>query len=301
MSALHARHKLLQARLDRFTRMLPGVETGDVRAIHRTRVATRRLREVLPVLQLGGHTADKLGRRLRRATRRLGEVREMDVLLNVLDEMRAAGESSSRMLGQMAGDIKRARDEAQDERVGKGLVLELNRLARKLADAAKELSDGDEGPERERGWRWAVDARVARRAEMLKAAIASAGALYIPERLHDVRIALKKLRYAMEVASEASGEDRAADLRALKRGQDILGRLHDLQVLIERARRAQASLDTPDLTMWREFDVLLASLEKACRRLHARYVRERAVFLAICARHVAKPARAKHAAVRRAG
>ena len=32
-----------------------------------------------------------------------------------------------------------------------------------------------------------------------------AGAVYLPERLHAVRIAMKKLRYAMELAAEAAG------------------------------------------------------------------------------------------------
>jgi CHAD domain-containing protein len=300
MTLPHSRHKLLQSRLDRFTRTLQGVESGDVRAIHRTRVATRRLREVLPVLQLGGHGADKLGRRLRRATRRLGEVRELDVLLGVIGEMRTGEGLSRRMLGQIAGDVRRARDEAQDERVGKSLVSELHHVARKLSAAADALADDKEDRERERGLRWAIDARLTRRAQDLTEAIAEAGALYSPERLHGVRIALKKFRYAVEVAAEASGEDRRAELRTLKRGQNLLGRLHDLQVLADRARRAQAGLDTPALAMWREFDTLLASLEGACRRLHARYVRERAAVLAICARHLGKAARAK-TAVRRAG
>ena len=50
--------------------MLHGVEGGDVRALHRTRVASRRLREVLPVLQLDPDMAHKLGRRLRKITQR---------------------------------------------------------------------------------------------------------------------------------------------------------------------------------------------------------------------------------------
>ena len=81
------RYDLLRTRLDRFTRMLHGVERGDVRAIHRTRVATRRLREVLPILQLDATLARKLGRRLKRVTERLGAVRELDVLMLHIDEI----------------------------------------------------------------------------------------------------------------------------------------------------------------------------------------------------------------------
>ena len=43
----------------------------DVDALHRTRVASRRLRELLPVLRLDGRTTRKLDRRLKRVTKRL--------------------------------------------------------------------------------------------------------------------------------------------------------------------------------------------------------------------------------------
>lgn len=43
------RHHLLRKRLDRFTRLLHRLAEGDVVAVHRTRVASRRLRELLPI------------------------------------------------------------------------------------------------------------------------------------------------------------------------------------------------------------------------------------------------------------
>ena len=72
--------------------MLPGVEDGDVRAIHRTRVASRRLRELLPVLQLDPDTTAKLIRRLRKVTRQLAHVRS-STLLPLIEELQGlAGE-----------------------------------------------------------------------------------------------------------------------------------------------------------------------------------------------------------------
>ena len=97
--------------------------------------------------------------------------------------------------------------------------------------------------------------------------------MYLPERLHQVRIAVKKLRYALELRGEAGGPAMGAELRALKRSQDVLGRMHDLQRLIERTRTVQASLAPPQLSVWREFDALVTSFEDECRRLHARYLR----------------------------
>src|SRR6188508_3387603 len=98
MPALLNRYDLLRARIDRFTRMLHGVEAGDVSAVHHARVATRRLRELLPILQLDRSVAEKLGHRLRRTTRRLGAVRELDVLLLLTEELRESGRHSERAL-----------------------------------------------------------------------------------------------------------------------------------------------------------------------------------------------------------
>jgi CHAD domain-containing protein len=117
-----------------------------------------------------------------------------------------------------------------------------------------------------------------------------AGALYLPERLHAVRISVKKLRYALELSVDASrvsstrpkAAGRTTDLALLKRGQTTLGRLHDLQVLIDYARRAQAALDPLDRGARRELDALVIVLEQQCRRLHARYVRERSSIAATC-------------------
>src|SRR6478609_8405375 len=78
------RDVLLRKRLEQFTRMLQGLEKGDSSALHRTRVATRRLRELLPVLQLDPEAAHKLIRRLRKVTQRLGSVRELDVLMQIV-------------------------------------------------------------------------------------------------------------------------------------------------------------------------------------------------------------------------
>ena len=64
--------------------------------------------------------------------------------------------------------------------------------------------------------------------------VENAAGLYLPDRLHEVRIAVKKLRYALEITKELSGSRATASILALKRAQDLLGRMHDLEVLIAR-------------------------------------------------------------------
>jgi CHAD domain-containing protein len=260
--------------------MLHGLNEGDVRALHRTRVASRRLREILPVLQVDPGVARRLGRRLRKVTRRLGAVRELDVLCLLTDEMRESGRYEAQAVRRVAAAIGDERAHARDKLLAKLPTGELHRIAGKLDKIANDLKTGKSSP----GWRWAIEARVTHRALALKDALVDAGALYLPERLHAVRIALKKLRYAWEVLAEASGVRTKGELRSLKRGQDILGRLHDMQVLLDRVRQLQVSLTPPDLTLWHKLDALTTALENDCRRQHARFMRQRTVVFTMCDR-----------------
>jgi CHAD domain-containing protein len=299
------RSELLKRHLDRLTRALPGVEQGDVRALHRARVASRRLRELIPVLQLEHSTSKKLSRRLRKLTLRLGTVRELDVLMLGIDEMHEACGEQSSALARVGIAVSTERDHAR-RRLFTQLPLDgIRRLTQKLDHVVTELQLAEASSSRSavRLWKWAVDARVERRAARFATAVHEAGAVYIPERLHSVRIALKKLRYALELSNDVSAVRDEVDLRTLKRGQDLLGRMHDLQVLIDRVRQVQASLTPPNVAVWRELDALIARLEDDCRRLHARYMRARDALTAIAVRLGAAHASSGAAAqrTRRAG
>jgi CHAD domain-containing protein len=301
------RSELLKKRVDPFTRVLPAVEQGDVRALHRARVASRRLRELLPMLQLEPSRARKLNRRLRRVTMRLGTVRELDVLLLLIDELHVSRRARSGGLSRVGIAVAKSRDEARKRLATKLPIADMSRLGRKLDRLVEELHATETSGSRTaaRAWRWAVDARVAVRASRLAEAIQEAGAVYLPERLHAVRIALKKLRYAVELLAELGAGVLPADLRALKRGQDLLGRMHDLQVLMTSVRTVQASLMPPNLTIWRDLDALVVSLEDDCRLLHAQYMRARDALTAATDRLTARPqhqsAPVRTQATRRAG
>jgi CHAD domain-containing protein len=134
-----------------------------------------------------------------------------------------------------------------------------------------------------------ADARAARRGADLGAAINNAGGIYLPDRLHAVRIAVKKLRYAMEIARELRASRAVAHLRTLKRVQDLLGRMHDLEVLIARTRALQSTANVRDLKLSGDLDRLVRVLEMDCRQLHVRYMNERKSLLTICD-HVATQA-----------
>ena len=287
------RSELLKARLDRFSRVLQGVEKGDISALHRARIASRRLRELLPVLQLDHAVVEKLNRRLRRVTDRLGAVRELDVLLLLIDELHISRRVGTGPIARVGVAISKSRDDARKRLFHHLPVDDLRRTARKLDRLVHQIAKQETATTRPRpaadtaksGWRWALDARVTKRASRLRAAVDEAGAVYLPERLHDVRLAIKKMRYAVELAGDAAGARREQDLRALRRGQEILGRMHDLQMLIDRVRDVQAALTPPSLGVWRGLDAVVESLDDDCRLLHARYMRARVALLAVADRH----------------
>jgi len=280
MSARARRSDLLQKRLEQFTKLLHELGEGDVRALHRTRVASRRLREILPVLQLKADLSTRLSRRLKHVTAELGRVRELDVLQGLVAELRDSGRYDGQALRRVS--IALAAEQSQVRaRLEERLPLnELHRIGRKLEKVGDDLRDRKPS----KGWRWAVDARVARRAQTLLHALDAAGYIYLQERLHDVRISLKKFRYALEISEEASGAKLASEVKSLKKTQDILGRLHDRQVLIDRIRQLQPVVALPDLTAWRKLDALVAALENDCRRLHAKFVHRQGQVRAICER-----------------
>jgi CHAD domain-containing protein len=289
MPASAHRYHLLHKRIQQFTQKLQALEQGDPRALHRTRVASRRLRELLPLLELDSDATSKLVRRLRKVTKRLGAIREVDVLAIVIDELHESDRYDRRALDRVAAAVAKDQSASRQRSKTKQLVVELERISAKLEDVEADLRENDASKSRAtlkgvRGWRWALDARLAQRAARLRRAIDEAGAVYLPERLHAVRVALKKLRYALEMASETGTTVASADLRVLRHGQDLLGRLHDRQILIERTREAQASLVPADLATWRSLESLVDALEDDCRRLHARYMRNRDKLVAICER-----------------
>src|SRR6185436_1396670 len=131
MSALR-RYDLLRSRLDSFTRALPGVTSGEPRAIHRARVASRRLRELLPILELDSDTIRKVNRRLRKLARRLGGVREIDVLTQLLEELQGARLAPLRALRRVGDEVREARDEAMNRFSHKSIAEAFHRAHRKL-------------------------------------------------------------------------------------------------------------------------------------------------------------------------
>jgi CHAD domain-containing protein len=100
----------------------------------------------------------------------------------------------------------------------------------------------------------------------------AAGHMYAPERLHVVRIAAKKLRYGLELAADSAVKAASGHVRTLKRAQDMLGKLHDLQVLQGHVAAVQASPTSSRPRAREAREDLARHIEDQCRHLHGRYV-----------------------------
>jgi CHAD domain-containing protein len=257
---------LLQRQSTALKRHLPGAVKGDDRAVHQARVASRRLRESVPVLSDGlkGSKANKARRKIRRLTGALGMVRELDVALQMLDEL-AADRVPRAAIDELRAHVLAERQARREEMLHRLEKIDTDKLSRRLASVVTAVAEAQPAQ-----WRQILSKRLLKRAKRVRTAVEEAGHLYVPERLHEVRIAVKKLRYGLELAADGGVRSAAPLVRRLKRIQEHLGRLQDLQVLRTHMAELQASNGTrvPHAAL----DSLASRLEDESRRLHGRYV-----------------------------
>jgi len=259
---------LLEGRAKALKHHLPKAIDGDGIGVHHARVASRRLREIVPVLakDVKGNRPRKAERKIRRLTRALGAVRELDVTLTVLDELATRDTLPRNALEEVRAHVVADREERRATMLKRMETVNLGKLDRRLASVAEALDETQS-----ENWRTALGARLAKRGKALVGAMRDAGQLYNAETLHQVRIATKKLRYGLEIAAESGIRSAAPLVRQLKKVQDTLGRLHDLQVLQEHV----AAVQTKPLTRQVPEGGLAAVarlLEEECRHLHGRYL-----------------------------
>ncbi len=234
----------------------------------------------------GGDIVRRARRQVRRITRALGPVRELDVALGHLDEMGPKAAVPARTLAHVRRALDAERQRRRRDMLEAMTPAVLERLKATLAfepPARMVLPASDVDVRRARG-------RCARRARELGAAIRRAGTIYESERLHAVRVAAKKLRYALEIERDLERSRASARVAYLKRLQDTLGEIHDYEILLEHIRSVQADLAGADGDAARGLEPLVRALEDACREGHAVFLHERSGLLELC-RQIAAAAR----------
>ncbi len=230
---------LLEDRVKRVFRELPGAVAGQEEPVHQVRVAGRRLRVSLPLLARKGgrRPTSRALRVLRKLTRTVGEGRDMDVILGLFEDRLANVKSTSAEQRALLSRLRAARARARTQVAEEVLDLDIDGLRRSLRRLLRRGAAG--AP--------IVLARVralreAEAAELLRG-FSQVGDRYLPEALHALRRRVRRLRYAAEVEDVVRGEESRAPV-LLKRLQDGIGVIHDHHVLArwfdEQARLAAA-------------------------------------------------------------
>lgn len=271
---------LVAPRVSALTSVLTAALAGEPEAVHQARVASRRLREVLPAVTITqGHAGRAVRKDVRRVTRAFGAVRELDVALGHFDEavatsaMSAAARTSTRRVlqAQRAAALRQARATLTRARLQR-LQARLDELSLASSSASASASSSAITAAAVKA---AMAARVEGRARGARKAVVGTGVVYMPARLHAVRIAVKRLRYALEAGQEVRGVRATAQLAQLKTIQDLLGRAHDLHVLAERILEVEVSVVQRSRATARDLAVLVRALDRECRALHAAFLSRR--------------------------
>lgn len=271
---------ILRQRLVTLLTAMPAAQSGDEISVHQARVASRRLRGALPMLgaRVDQGALDRVDRRVRRITRALGPVRELDVALLLLAELEGRGAASANAIGRVRAAVTAERVKRRRDMLDEITPSRLDKLRKRLVGVA--APESHRAPQRSSVAE--AEAQSARRARRLRAAIERAGGIYLAERLHRVRVEAKKLRYALEIQRELTHSRSRTHLNRLKTQQDLLGRMHDLEILIDRTRAVQASLAPRNRRAMAELDALIRVLEDECREGHAAYMHTRPALLKLC-------------------
>lgn len=211
---------------------LPGSFDGDVESVHQARVATRRLSELLPLVD--GDTQG-IVKKVRAARRCLGRVRELDVMGALLETLSERMVPTAAVAAIAKSHLHHRQQNERREMVKRLERLELEDLRDVFARAGRfdAWSLGLLSLIRRPEWIEALWARIVSRSTDAVDAVRDARGVYFPKRAHQARIAVKKLRYAVEVAADSGIWRPHRLLKDLRRIQGTLGQIHDAQVLAD--------------------------------------------------------------------
>jgi CHAD domain-containing protein len=256
----------LARHLTQCSRELARARRGVARGVHQARVASRRLREGLGALAsaLPSDTRRRALRVLRTLSRALGVVRECDVTLELIttEAERFAWSAPTVTYLRTAVMAERQRHHRHllrtvAETGWRAVFSQVRKRVRRLS-AAQVRSDAGAS----------ARSRRVKRARALLMAMADVGAVYVPDQLHALRIAAKKLRYALEWEQQIGGKAWVRERRLLEAAQEELGDWHDRLILQERIQRLRRAGDHPR-SMTADFKHMAAELERECRVRHA--------------------------------
>jgi len=234
--------------------------------VHQSRVASRRLREGLGALEtlVPDDVRRRALRALRDMARALGAVRECDVTIALVGTQAARHAWPPTVISEVVQSLQADRKRRQRDLLR---VLANPRRRRAVAQVRSHLP-AITTVECRRAVTEAAAHRRRKRAVALAKDLRHLGTLYVPDQLHAVRLATKKLRYALEWEQQIGRKGWVRERQVLERAQEALGTWHDLLILQERLHRLRRSEDWPRVTT-SDLKHMAAQLERDCRAHHA--------------------------------
>jgi len=208
---------------------------ADMDAVHDMRVASRRLREAMRLLEplYGGADYRRWYRRVRRITRSLGPVRDSDVFIDHFTGLgEYVGDQGRRAIAFFVGYRMGQREHelaALNEELAQldlaGSIRSFSRMARGVGG----------GPGAQPLVTFAHAAVAERAAVVFGAQPAALVEANVAEQ-HALRIDYKRLRYAVEALAPCYGDEFEALHGTLTAFQDALGELHDAHIFADMVR-----------------------------------------------------------------
>jgi CHAD domain-containing protein len=224
----------LRKNLEAFQEGIDGVIADkDVEYVHRTRVASRRLRAALPLFQFcfPQKVYRKSLKEIKKATRLLGEARDLDVQICFLEEyLKNLEPIQKACIDLLQGNLVNHRNKLQ-----KIIVPELKKMKESpgllsLHSICEQSSDGkntvaDKLRIVEKAY-WYISFRL----DDFLSLEDYVGLEDEEAKHHQMRIYAKKLRYTMETFAPLYRDKLVNEIQTIRAIQDVLGELHDLDV-----------------------------------------------------------------------
>jgi CHAD domain-containing protein len=225
-----------------------------VEFVHDVRVATRRLGEVARVAAGARGVLDKASSKavqgsLKALRQSMGRLRDADVVTEHLLKWRmpAALKAVARGLAQ-----EHAGERAELAKAA-ALQLESASFTGTMVILARVLEQPPEASEKiESEMQVALKDLIRKRRKQMKKAFGRAALKQTAESLHQARIAVKKLRYLVEL-SQAFARGAGREVKVLKQFQELLGDHHDAHVMEEQLQGRLAKGDRKLAAAWRKW------------------------------------------------
>lgn len=214
----------------------------DPEGVHDMRVASRRLRSALRDFAPYLNKEKALQKRLKSVAGALGAVRDEDVALMALEKLGAeADEASAAGVARLADERRVRRERARlalaaaiDAATLTEVQTALDALLARAPKARRGKANGaHQNQAEEQTFRQVGQRIILKGFDELRSRSASLYHPFKPEPLHDMRIAAKRLRYAVQLFAQCWGEQLAPLAQEVAELQDCLGELHDCDVWIK--------------------------------------------------------------------